>query len=64
MMSNTQTWVLPDAATPRLVRCLARARHLLNQAERASMPCGAKPANQNEARAKLALAVKELEAAL
>lgn len=49
---------------PNLTRAIARAKTWLREAERATVPCGVKPANQNEARAKLALAVKELEAAL
>lgn len=49
---------------PNLTRTITRAEAWLREAKRATVPCGVKPANQNEARAKLALAVKELEAAL
>ena len=70
-MGSTQTTralheqqILPDAVTPRLVRSLARARHLLNQTELYLKPFGAKPPETAGARQSLRLAIRELESAL
>ena len=49
---------------PNLTRTITRAEAWLREAKQATVPCGVKPANQSEARRKLAMAVKELEAAL
>lgn len=54
----------PTAETPTFVRRLARARHLLKEAELSLKPFGAKPPETAGARQALRLAIRELEGAL
>lgn len=54
----------PTAETPTFVRSLARARHLLNEAELFLKPFGAKAPDTSEARRRLEGAIHELESAL
>lgn len=56
--------MLPTAETPAFVRSIARAKHLIREAELSLKPFGHTPPNKHDARAKLKLAVRELEGAL
>lgn len=61
-MSNQHT--LPTAETPDFVRSIARAKHLIREAELSLKPFGHMPPNKHNARAKLELAARELKGAL